>query len=454
MGKHAEWRKLVKKLRRKRIRSVRAQERDAIEEAERVRREKSPTYQAWLEEQKVLEEHRVQEEERLKKEENEKWLRAEAEGKKKWEFLSRKLANAREERSRQQALIKAEWEAERQKLKEIEEQKLKELEEKIARDKVLREEIDHYIENGGELPEQFVGSLETNPNKELCPFFKKTATCRFGDGCSRNHIRPKISCCLLFRNFYTHISLNQTENEHGSDILEYDTKEIYNHFKEFFYDVLPEAEKYGRVKYFRVCCNKELHLRGNVYIEYSNPREAIKAYRSLQGRWYGGKQLNVEFCNIASWKSAICGLFFKRSCPKGSACNFLHIFRNPGDYYAHIDKERDEKNRYQYENKNENSFNIDDSSRNWRWSESPERFNYQENVNNGEHKRKYRSRSKSRQRLKSRRRSKSKSRSKERSRKYSKSNLDRHSSSRSHKSYQNDKESRKKKLRKRDKSKS
>lgn len=34
---------------------------------------------------------------------------------------------------------------------------------------------------------------ETRPNAEICPFFYKTACCRFGDQCSRNHQYPGIS---------------------------------------------------------------------------------------------------------------------------------------------------------------------------------------------------------------------------------------------------------------------
>lgn len=150
--------------------------------------------------------------------------------------------------------------------------------------------------------------LESNPGKDICPFFSKVGVCRFGDACSRNHVRPRVSNVLLFHSFYTHISLDQMDSEYGSDsLLEYDDHEMRNAFCEFFEDVLPELQKCGCVVQFRVCCNKEPHLRGNVYVEYISPRDTIKAYRSFQGRWYGGKQLNVEFCNITSWKAAICG---------------------------------------------------------------------------------------------------------------------------------------------------
>lgn len=220
----------------------------------------------------------------------------------------------REESARQQTLIKAEWEKEQRKLKELEEKKLKEEEEKLKQQLLLQEQLENFIEKGGHIPKELQKILETNPNKPVCPFYKKVGACRFGDACSRNHQRPCISRILLIPNFYSHISLDQSmENEYGSNSLEFESHERYSHFKEFFYDVLPELEKFGDIKQFEVCCNEEPHLRGNVYVEYSSSRAAMKAYRTLQGRWYGGKQLNVEFCGLESWKNAICGEFNKCS---------------------------------------------------------------------------------------------------------------------------------------------
>lgn len=216
----------------------------------------------------------------------------------------------KEERRKQEERIRQEWEEEQRLLKRAKEQKEKELLEKQKQEELFREQIESYVLNGGCMPEELLGNLETNPGKDTCPFFSKVGVCRFGDTCSRNHIRPRISNVILFRGFYSHISLEQSDDsEYGSDsLLEYDDKETHKHFCDFFDDVLPELQKCGCVVQFRVCCNKEAHLRGNVYVEYISPRDAIRAFRLFQGRWYGGKQLNVEFCNISSWRSAICGM--------------------------------------------------------------------------------------------------------------------------------------------------
>lgn len=108
----------------------------------------------------------------------------------------------------------------------------------------------------------------------------------------------------------------------------------------------------------KVCNNYEKHLRGNTYIEYAELRSAISAYRALHSRWYGGRQISLQFCEINSWKNAICGLQSSRRCPKGRACNFMHVFKNPDNLFNTFSTP--------YENR------VRTPRRSWRWSESPE----------------------------------------------------------------------------------
>lgn len=83
----------------------------------------------------------------------------------------------------------------------------------------------------------------------------------------------------------------------------------------------------------KVCQNRAPHLRGNVYVQYRRLEDAIAAYQGLNGRWYAGKQITIQFSPVTNWKLAICGLYDKNQCPHGKACNFLHPFRNPkGEY--------------------------------------------------------------------------------------------------------------------------
>lgn len=84
-------------------------------------------------------------------------------------------------------------EKEAQRLKEIEENNRKKQEEFVkSLEKFLNGET-------VEPPPEILVLHETKPNNEPCPFFSKTATCRFSDECSRNHKYPGISKVWLYR---------------------------------------------------------------------------------------------------------------------------------------------------------------------------------------------------------------------------------------------------------------
>lgn len=372
MGRHNEWRKIAKKLRRKRIRQEWALKRAQTEEQENNRLESSVSYMQYLLEREELERFQEEEEKRQAQENEKQWLKREKEAQENWGELQKQFEIINEEKLQEEQRLLQEWKKEQEKIVK-EKKRLKRIqEENEERQQRIEQRIAEYIEEGGELPEELRVSMETNPNREPCPFFQKTGACRFKDTCSRNHIRPSASSVLLFPNFYTHFHLSVKENEYGSDqSLELDDRELYKHFREFYHDVLPEMEKYGRVVQFKACQNTELHLRGNVYVEYARTRDALKSYKVFQGRFYAGKQVNVEFCNVASWKAAICGLRYNNRCPKGKLCNFLHVFSNPENRFQKADRDlhkpapqADEQILFEA---------ADYSGRHWRWSESPDR---------------------------------------------------------------------------------
>lgn len=176
---------------------------------------------------------------------------------------------------------------------------------------------------------------------ETCPFFAKVAACRFGDRCSRAHPYPDNGRTLLFSSMFRHFQLDQGLcEEYDTDIvLEYEDSEVYQKFKEFYEDVLPEFKAIGHVVQFKVCCNFQPHLRGNVYVSYTRVEHALEAYAKFNARWYGGKQISAQFVDIPSWRRAICGLFGKGRCPKGKECNFLHVFRNPNAEFQMADRD-------------------------------------------------------------------------------------------------------------------
>lgn len=187
------------------------------------------------------------------------------------------------------------------------------------------------------VPERSYGTEQDTVN---CSFYLKTGACRFGERCSRQHPRPSSSVTLMIPAMYNDIRLSQSMlDEADQDTsLEYDEKEAYENFKQFYEDTLPEFRKAGTVVQFKVCCNHEPHLRGNVYVQFSSEEECAKAFAIFNARWYASKQLSCEFSPVTKWKSAICGLFERNRCPRGKNCNFLHVYQNPRNEFSHRDE--------------------------------------------------------------------------------------------------------------------
>ncbi|CAB3249868.1 unnamed protein product [Arctia plantaginis] len=354
MGRHKEWRKIAKRERRRRIRTHLAKQ-----------EENEHRNESFLKEQELMETLMLEQIKKSNKEENDKWIQAEKINIEQWNKLQEEREKLHQKHLEQVAKIKLEFELE-QKNKKIEEERLKEVQRKHKKKQaIFMHNLDKFLSGDADEPPSELRVIhETRPNAELCPFFFKTACCRFGDQCSRNHQYPGISKVLLATNFFTHFGLsNANLNEYDTDImLEYEDSDTYKEFKEFFFDVISEFEKFGKITQFKVCKNHEKHLRGNTYIEFAELRCAVAAYRSLHTRWYGGRPLLLQFSLINSWKNAVCGLQLQRRCPKGRACNFLHVFRNPNNLFSG----------YSYDNNQDAERSQRSSVRSWRWSESPE----------------------------------------------------------------------------------
>lgn len=353
-----KWKKIRRKLRRQKI----AVKREELLQKHEQNRLNSPTYQKWLKSQEEIEEFERNENERIATMQYEKWVEREHLAIEEWKTIQNKLEKIKQEKAQKELLIKLEWEKEQKKIIETEENKKKEEELREEKNAKFIEEIEMYINNLGPLPESINVSTSTRPDQPLCPFFSKVAACRFRENCSRNHIRPGISNTLLIPGFYKNFELNMRyEREFDIDIsLECDEKEAYEKFYEFFDDILVELRSYGQIIELNVCRNQEIHLMGNVYVQYRSRRHSLKAYRNLCGRFYGGRKITAEFCNIPSWSEAVCGLFFRKMCPKGKNCNYLHLYKNPGGkYQPKPQRNRNENSSHSYRENKHNSIKTE-----------------------------------------------------------------------------------------------
>lgn len=207
-------------------------------------------------------------------EENEKWMRSELLIEKKWREEQRELDEQKKREETERNRIAAERSVELKRKLDMAEEKARISAEKRERETDLLHRIEAYIDGTLSMPEELNEFAESNPGKQPCQFFIKTATCRYGNKCVWNHCRPKISRTLLVRSFFTNIRLDQGKpNEYGTDVpLEFDEGQLFRDYYDFFDDVVPEFQKFGTIEQFVTCQNYEPHLRGHVYIDFASPR--------------------------------------------------------------------------------------------------------------------------------------------------------------------------------------
>ncbi|KAM7405907.1 hypothetical protein PAMP_000320 [Pampus punctatissimus] len=265
---------------------------------------------------------------------HDEWLERERLAQEEFRLWSERQEAAEKRKEDEERMIKEEWEAQQRREKEEKEQK-------------QQEKRDRELDNGGPWmnPEAPVTESSENYGTERdldnCPFFLKTGACRFGDRCSRKHAYPTASPTLMIRGMFVTFGMEQAQRD-DYDIdacLEHSEEDLQESFIEFYHDVLPEFKSVGKVVQFKVSCNYEPHLRGNVYIQFDTEEQCKEAFIKFNGRWYAGRQLHCEICPVTRWKNAICGLFDRQKCSKGKHCNFLHVFRNPGNEFWEADRD-------------------------------------------------------------------------------------------------------------------
>ena len=98
-----------------------------------------------------------------------------------WQILQEKKQKARQLQLEQEAKIRQEFETKQEAIRKKQEEEKRRREEEIKRREQLLKEIDDYIDNGIKTPEALREVIDSQPGKELCPFFTKTGACRWAN---------------------------------------------------------------------------------------------------------------------------------------------------------------------------------------------------------------------------------------------------------------------------------
>ena len=194
----------------------------------------------------------------------------------------------------------------------------------------------------------------TEEDKVNCPFYFKIGACRHSDRCSRLHHRPAFSPTILIKHLYRHpvrvMELEQAfsgtqgnDNKGGKPRI--DKVKSFEDFLCFYEDMFLELSKFGRIDQLHVCDNLGDHMIGHVYCKYFNEEDASDAMQAMNGRFYDGRKMEVEFSPVTDFREARCRDFDEESCIRGGFCNFLHAKPVPMSLIRNLEAESENERR-------------------------------------------------------------------------------------------------------------
>uniref|UniRef100_A0A6V7QW83 Splicing factor U2af small subunit B-like n=1 Tax=Ananas comosus var. bracteatus TaxID=296719 RepID=A0A6V7QW83_ANACO len=165
------------------------------------------------------------------------------------------------------------------------------------------------------MAEHLASIFGTEKDRVNCPFYFKIGACRHGDRCSRLHNRPTISPTLLLSNMYQRPDMiTPGVDGQGQPI---DPRKIQEHFEDFYEDIFEELSKFGEIESLNVCDNLADHMIGNVYVQFREEDQAAAAMRALQGRFYSGRPIIVDFSPVTDFREATCRQYEENNCNRG-----------------------------------------------------------------------------------------------------------------------------------------
>jgi len=169
----------------------------------------------------------------------------------------------------------------------------------------------------------------TEEDKVNCPFYFKIGACRHADRCSRIHHRPAFSQTILIKHIYRHpirdAELKALAEGVNKENIEVDKDKAMEDFLQFFENLYEELGKFGKIEALHICDNLGDHMIGHVYVKFSEEEEASDALNVMNGRYYDGLKMEVEFSPVTDFREARCRDFDEDVCSRGGFCNFMHI---------------------------------------------------------------------------------------------------------------------------------
>ncbi|KAG8648639.1 splicing factor U2af small subunit B [Manihot esculenta] len=175
------------------------------------------------------------------------------------------------------------------------------------------------------MAEHLASIFGTEKDRVNCPFYFKIGACRHGDRCSRLHTKPSISPTLLLSNMYQRPDMQTPGVDSQAQSQSLDPRKIQDHFEDFYEDLFEELSKYGDIESLNICDNIADHMVGNVYVQFREEEHAANALNNLNGRFYAGRPIIVDFSPVTDFREATCRQYEENVCNRGGYCNFMHL---------------------------------------------------------------------------------------------------------------------------------
>jgi splicing factor U2AF subunit len=87
---------------------------------------------------------------------------------------------------------------------------------------------------------------------------------------------------------------------------------------------------YSPVQEMHVVDNLGDHMIGHVYVKFADEEDAADAENIMNGRYYDGVAMAVEFSPVTEFREARCRDYDEGSCSRAGFCNFIHAKPVPG----------------------------------------------------------------------------------------------------------------------------
>ena len=143
--------------------------------------------------------------------------------------------------------------------------------------------------------------------------------------------------------------------------MQVDDRKAEDDFLVFFENMYEELGKFGKMDCLCVCDNLGDHMIGHVYCKFTDEEEAADALNIMNGRYYDGKKMEVEFSPVTDFREARCRDFDEGSCARGGFCNFMHIKPVPNCLIRSLDEDCEYERRKEEDRRRGRDRDRDDS---------------------------------------------------------------------------------------------